>query len=55
MLLITNYSLSYFENSFLYFERFVYSFEILLQFQLLLVVVDVVDRSINHVEARLHA
>lgn len=42
-------------EKFFYTFRSVYSFEILLQFQFLLVVVDVVDRSINHMEARLHA
>ena len=42
-------------EKFFYTFRSIYSFEILLQFQLLLVVVDVVDRSINHMEARLHA
>lgn len=44
-----------FEKFFFIHFNTVYSFEILLQFQLLLVVVDVVDRSINHMEARLHA
>lgn len=55
IILYFNWIYIYVFEKFFYTFRSIYSFEILLQFQFLLVVVDVVDRSINHMEARLHA